>query len=533
MGHIFTGKKLLQVSVFTLISLNGTHPCLFAARNLLDEATFTQVVNDVSVIQSVSQRSIKATIRSNVAAPDLVKTGIKSRAELIAEDQTITRIGSNSILSFDKGERGINLQQGSVLFHSPRGRGGGVIRTAGATAAITGTTVAASATSNGGFKLMTLEGKAKATLPNGRSQTVLAGQVTFILPGQNFIPKPLNFDLQRNVDGADLVNGFSQELPSLPKINKEINKQQNLVKTGRAKKSDVKVGDAKTKKSFELVINNTTRESQNEVQSGRRAQGFSKRALIDSPDLDPDRIGVFETGSDIPRIEEFDPGAEFLNETRVTAFFAQDIEVQTGNIDLSKAQQNGTEVFAFLADGKLLFDKGTKLNNYNREVTFASRRDIGSTSSAESGPPKTIKHNGGSGPDVELAFHALDNIDFKNFNFEVNGNLVFESGKNIEIRSTSGVNTLQSTRTNMEANTIILEKVNLIGPGEYVFKTNTGRWVWNAGGILQGGLNLIDVEYNGTALFISPPVPGSTLANPGAPNTLSSSTGVPVFSKPK
>src|SRR3954471_3718135 len=120
----------------------------------LTESTFTEIVKDVNVVAATTQTAQPATVKELVKAPDLVRTGPASRAELTAADQTITRVGANTVFSFEPAGRNLNLQQGSVLFHSPTGKGGGSIRSGGASAAVLGSTLIVAATDNGGFKVI-------------------------------------------------------------------------------------------------------------------------------------------------------------------------------------------------------------------------------------------------------------------------------------------------------------------------------------------------------------------------------------------
>src|ERR1017187_316458 len=91
----------------------------------LTESTFTEVIKDVNVVSQATKAAQPARVKDIVKAPDLVRTGPDSRAELTAPDQTITRIGANAVFSFEPAGRKIDLQQGSILFHSPSGKGGG------------------------------------------------------------------------------------------------------------------------------------------------------------------------------------------------------------------------------------------------------------------------------------------------------------------------------------------------------------------------------------------------------------------------
>src|ERR1041385_9020543 len=195
----------------------------------LTESTFTEIVKEVSVVPQTTKTAQPAKVSEIVKAPDLVRTGPTSRAELTAPDQTITRIGANTVFSFEPTGRDINLEKGNVLFHSPAGKGGGTIRSGGAAAAVLGTTLIVSSTGTGGFKVILLEGKGTVTLPNGRSVTLRAGQLVFVLPGQTDFGPVLDINLGKLVAGSQLVNGFSNPLSSMPPIQKAIDEQNGLI----------------------------------------------------------------------------------------------------------------------------------------------------------------------------------------------------------------------------------------------------------------------------------------------------------------
>jgi len=208
---------------------------LRAAGAQLTESTITDIVKDVSVIPQATQAAAPATLHETVKAPDQVRTGMESRAELTAPDQTITRIGANTVFSFEPAGRTIDLKQGSILFHSPTGKGGGSIRSGGAAAAVLGTTIIVVAAPDGGFKVIVLEGKGHVRWPGGKSSTLAAGQLVFVLPGQAAPGRVLDINLGKLVAGSGLVNGFSHELPSLPRIRAAIDKQNHEIAKGRAR----------------------------------------------------------------------------------------------------------------------------------------------------------------------------------------------------------------------------------------------------------------------------------------------------------
>ncbi|MBI5770676.1 MAG: FecR domain-containing protein [Verrucomicrobia bacterium] len=200
----------------------------------LEESVVTEIVNDVSRI--TGQITTPAVLRTVVRAPDQVQTGRQSRAELEAADGTITRIGANTRFAFDRASRELQLKQGSVLFHSPTGKGGGKIRSPSASAAVLGTTIIAAATPDGGFKLLVLEGRAQVDFAAGTRLTLAAGPMTFVLPtpGGAGAPGPVvYFDLARQVRASQLVNGFARALPSRARVDQAAAAQRRAVGEGQ------------------------------------------------------------------------------------------------------------------------------------------------------------------------------------------------------------------------------------------------------------------------------------------------------------
>ncbi|MBI3851100.1 MAG: FecR domain-containing protein [Verrucomicrobia bacterium] len=219
-------RILLAVAFAALASLAGAAS--------LTESTFTEVIKDVNVVTLPARTTQPAKVSELFKAPDLVRTGTDSRTELTAPDQTITRVGANTVFSFEPKGRNVDLEQGSVLFHSPKGKGGGAIKTGGASAAVLGTTLMVSTTTNRGFKTIVLEGKGKVTLANRKSRTLKAGQMVLVLPGGEDFGPTLDINLGKLVAGSKLVTGFSRELASLSLINTEILKQNKALARGRA-----------------------------------------------------------------------------------------------------------------------------------------------------------------------------------------------------------------------------------------------------------------------------------------------------------
>jgi hypothetical protein len=224
----------------------------------LKQSRITQVVNDVEIISAAAQQPKPAAINDIFSIPDVLRTGKASRAELVAKDDTVTRIGADTIFSFDPASRTIDLKRGSLLFHSPHGKGGGTIHTGSATASVLGTTLIVTATPDGGMKVLDLEGKVEVHFPNiKKSQRLAPGQMTFVLPGGKELAPVLVFRLDELVKNSLLVQGFGAPLPSLPLIQKQIDRQLKLIKSGRASDTGLLVGESATPNQVQVLDLNT------------------------------------------------------------------------------------------------------------------------------------------------------------------------------------------------------------------------------------------------------------------------------------
>ncbi len=216
--------NLLILAVYLVCQFGG-------AAAPLTESTFTEVINDVSTL-TPDGSATPSKMSVLLKAPDRVRTGSQSRAELMAADKTITRVGANTVFSFADQGRTLNLEKGNLLFHSPKGLGGGTIRSGGAAAAVLGTTLIVSSTIDDGFKVILLEGEGSVTLANGQSAVLHAGQMVYVLPGGTRFSPILDINLAKLVSGSLLINGFSHELSSLPFIFRAIHDQTAQLTSG-------------------------------------------------------------------------------------------------------------------------------------------------------------------------------------------------------------------------------------------------------------------------------------------------------------
>ncbi len=240
--------------------------CVFAAGAShaidLKQSKVTQVVNDVQIISAADQRQKSATVNDIFAMPDILRTGTASRAELVAPDETVTRVGANTIFSFDPANRTIDLKQGSLLFHAPHGKGGGTIHTGSATASVLGTTLIITTTPNGGMKVLDLEGAVEVKFLNGLKQKLDPGQMTFILPGGNQLAPVIIFRLDELTQNSLLVKGFNTSLESLPLIQNQVEKQIKLIQSGKATDTGFYAGDDANPSQVQVLDVNTIQHNQ-------------------------------------------------------------------------------------------------------------------------------------------------------------------------------------------------------------------------------------------------------------------------------
>src|SRR5437763_8580261 len=181
----------------------------------LKEARVTQVVKDVKLLPTGAAER-PAAVRDEVRDGTAVRTGVDSRSELKFTDQTLARLGANTLFSFSEGTRNLNLQDGAMLLRVPKGAGGAKISSSAVTAAITGTTVMVEThaltkkNKNSYYKFIVLEGTARLYLPGrlGESTLVKAGQMIIMRLDSKMIPEPVDVDIQKITQSSLLITGF-------------------------------------------------------------------------------------------------------------------------------------------------------------------------------------------------------------------------------------------------------------------------------------------------------------------------------------
>src|SRR6478752_4810821 len=206
----------------------------------LKEAQVTQVVKDVKLLPTGASAR-PATVNDEVRDGIAVRTGVDSRSELKFTDQTLARLGANTLFSFSEGTRNLNLQDGAMLLRVPKGAGGARINSSAVTAAITGTTVmlethaVTKKNKDSYYKFIVLEGTARLYLPGrlGESTLVKAGQMIIMRRDSKTIPEPVDVDISKITQSSLLVTGFSTPLGSETLIAFERRRQNEQKNSGQ------------------------------------------------------------------------------------------------------------------------------------------------------------------------------------------------------------------------------------------------------------------------------------------------------------
>ena len=189
----------------------------------------TQVVRNVSLLAPhVAARP--ALLNDDVTDGSAFHTGTDSRAELTFADLTITRVGANSIFSFDQDGRNVSVESGAILLRVPKGSGGARIRSSALTVGITGTTVMFESRPRNYSKLIVLEGSGQAWLTKhpGKKIAVRAGQMLLVKPGAAHLPEPVDIDESLVLRTAILITEF----PPLPSLDLMRSVAENQKKSG-------------------------------------------------------------------------------------------------------------------------------------------------------------------------------------------------------------------------------------------------------------------------------------------------------------
>src|SRR5690349_21497746 len=88
--------------------------CRTSSAAELEQAEITQIIHDVQLLPEQAKPRA-AILKDLVRKGTAVRTGADSRTELMFTDQTLARMGANTIFTFNEGTRELNLGSGVAL----------------------------------------------------------------------------------------------------------------------------------------------------------------------------------------------------------------------------------------------------------------------------------------------------------------------------------------------------------------------------------------------------------------------------------
>lgn len=156
---------------------------------------------------------------------------IKGRIDMSFDDGTIIRAGMNARFNYVPGTREVELKSGAILFSSPKGAGGGLLRSANVITTTTAGDVQV-ANQNGSVKVICLNGKMLvASTANFSKRTSLKpGQMVTVSSGAKDIPDAETLNLSVLISTSGLMS--MGPLPSQSAIQKNAAHQKGVPPIG-------------------------------------------------------------------------------------------------------------------------------------------------------------------------------------------------------------------------------------------------------------------------------------------------------------
>src|ERR1700736_5765345 len=171
--------------MFCAFVLTGALIASFALSQTSEpEGHVTAIFHEVQLLpEQAAARS--AAINDKVDDGTALRTGDDSRSELTFADLTITRLGANTIFSFNKAGRSVRLDRGSILLYARKNSGAAQISTKTVSVGITGTTVIFESRLDSYDRMIVLEGDARFSLNDFADQSTIvrAGQLLNVKAG--------------------------------------------------------------------------------------------------------------------------------------------------------------------------------------------------------------------------------------------------------------------------------------------------------------------------------------------------------------
>jgi mannose-6-phosphate isomerase-like protein (cupin superfamily) len=220
--------KKITFAFMSLIGAVGVFPAVAADHG----AVVTEAVNQVTHGPSQSVDSAPAPTGTVLQDGEYLKTGGESLAEMKLPNQTVTRLGSNTIFNYSAASNQVDLQAGTVLFSKPKDGRQLNIKTEAVTAAILGTTGFLHVHHQGShtsYMFGLIEGKASLTV-DGKVFVIHDGELLMFSPGAP--PQIIAFNVPLMIKTSPLFTKFGNDLPNESYIAEEIALYEDLLARG-------------------------------------------------------------------------------------------------------------------------------------------------------------------------------------------------------------------------------------------------------------------------------------------------------------
>src|SRR6266550_6415628 len=129
-----------RVILFAFVITGALFATFALSQTSEPEGHVTAIFHEVQLLPEQADPR-PAAINDKVDDGTALRTGDDSRSELTFADLTITRLGANTIFSFNRAGRSVRLDSGAILLYARKNSGGAEISTKAVSVGIMGTTV--------------------------------------------------------------------------------------------------------------------------------------------------------------------------------------------------------------------------------------------------------------------------------------------------------------------------------------------------------------------------------------------------------
>src|ERR1700757_890616 len=152
------GRFVSRAFVLAALAAFGTVGSHTTQAASSQEAQVTRIIKDVNVL-GANKAARPAVLNDHIGPGTGVRTGADSRAELTFNDLSITRLGENTVFSFNGAARTVQLGSGAVLVEAPPNSPAVHVNTPAFSAGISGGTGMIEFHLGGLSKIVILEGQ--------------------------------------------------------------------------------------------------------------------------------------------------------------------------------------------------------------------------------------------------------------------------------------------------------------------------------------------------------------------------------------